>query len=144
MTEADTIEGEVRRANLLLLGLASVYFLLEWIPSFFGPYGYFIDELYYIACSEHLALGYVDHPPLSILLLRGVRAILGDSLAALRLVPALCGAALILLTGLIARRLGAGAFGQALAAGAAMVGSIYHVMFSLYSMNAVSLVLWAV
>ena len=27
-------------------------------------YGYFRDELYYIACSEHLAFGYVDHPPL--------------------------------------------------------------------------------
>jgi hypothetical protein len=51
---------------------------------------------------------------------------------------------LILLTGRIARRLGAGAFGQALAAGAAMVGSIFHVMFSFYSMNAVSVLLWAV
>jgi hypothetical protein len=27
-------------------------------------YGYFRDELYYVACSEHLAFGYVDHPPL--------------------------------------------------------------------------------
>ena len=27
-------------------------------------YGYFIDELYYLACSRHLAWGYVDQPPL--------------------------------------------------------------------------------
>ena len=27
-------------------------------------YGYFVDELYYLACSEHLDFGYVDQPPL--------------------------------------------------------------------------------
>ena len=27
-------------------------------------YGYFRDALYYLACSEHLAFGYVDQPPL--------------------------------------------------------------------------------
>ena len=31
-------------------------------------YGVFRDELYYVACGEHLAWGYVDHPPLSIAL----------------------------------------------------------------------------
>jgi hypothetical protein len=85
----------------------------------------------------------VDHPPLSIVLLRAVHAVIGDSLPALRVVPSLAGAATILMTGLIARRLGANGFGQALAAGAAMVGSIYHVTFSMYSMNAVAVLLWA-
>ena len=27
-------------------------------------YGYFRDELYYLACSAHPALGYVDFPPI--------------------------------------------------------------------------------
>jgi 4-amino-4-deoxy-L-arabinose transferase-like glycosyltransferase len=127
----------------VLLVLAGVYFLLEWAPTFAGVYGYFIDELYYIACSKHLDFGYVDHPPVSILLLRLIRELLGDSLPALRLAPALSGAALVIVTGLIGRRLGAGVFGQSLAGGAAMVGSIYHVMFGIYSMNSISLLIWA-
>ncbi len=32
-------------------------------------YGYFVDELYYLACADHLGWGYVDHPPFSIALL---------------------------------------------------------------------------
>jgi 4-amino-4-deoxy-L-arabinose transferase-like glycosyltransferase len=141
MTSTD--HHATRWANAVLLSLALVYFLLEWIPGFVGSYGYFIDELYYLACAERLAFGYVDHPPLSIFLLWLVRAVAGDSLPALRLVPSLAGAATVLVTGLLARRLGAGLFGQALAAGAAMIGSIYHVMFSFYSMNSLSILFWA-
>ena len=56
-----------------------------------GRYGYFRDELYYIACSSHLAWGYVDQPPLSLAILALVRAIAGDSMIAIRLsaIPAL-------------------------------------------------------
>jgi hypothetical protein len=42
-----------------------------------GRSGYFRDELYYIACARHLAFGYVDQPPLSILLLRLSQLLLG-------------------------------------------------------------------
>ena len=40
-------------------------------------YGYFSDEFYYLACSDHLAWGYVDHPPLSVAFLALIRAMLG-------------------------------------------------------------------
>src|SRR5213595_1374010 len=68
-----------------------------------GRYGYFRDELYYIACGRHLDFGYVDQPPLSILLLRLSEAFLGDSLFAVRLLPAAAGAVTVSLTGVIAR-----------------------------------------
>src|SRR6266576_4240882 len=80
-----------------------------------GRYGYFRDELYYIACGRHLAFGYVDQPPLSILLLRLSQVLLGNSLFAIRLLPALTGAATIALTGVIARELGGRAWAVALA-----------------------------
>ncbi len=84
------------RPHLALMGLALVYFLFLYIPGITGQYTYFIDELYYLPCADHLAFGYVDHPPLSILLLKLIRGLLGDSLAAIRLVPALAGAATVL------------------------------------------------
>jgi hypothetical protein len=136
-------DGARRTTNVILLGLAAVYFLIEYVPGVFGSYGYFCDEFYYLACADHLAAGYVDHPPLSVFLLWAVRAVAGDSLAAVRLVPALAGAAAIVVTGLMARRLGAGRFGQLLAAGAVMTSSVYHVLFSYYSMNALAMLMWA-
>jgi hypothetical protein len=42
--------------------VAAGYFALHLITS--TRYGYFRDALYYLACSEHLAFGYVDQPPL--------------------------------------------------------------------------------
>src|SRR5437899_6519865 len=69
-------------------------------------YGYFRDELYYIACGQHLAFGYVDLPPLSVLLVRLSRMLFGDSLFAIRFLPALAGAGTVALTGAIAQELG--------------------------------------
>jgi hypothetical protein len=73
---------------------------------FNGGYGYFRDELYYIACGQHLAFGYLDLPPLSALLVRLSRMLFGDSLFAIRFLPALAGAGTVALAGAIARELG--------------------------------------
>ncbi len=106
----------VGRATAILLGLAVLPILIALVATN-DSYGYLGDEFYYLACSEHLAWGYVDHPPLSILLLALSRAILVDAIWALHLLPALAVAGSVFLTGLMARRLGAGTFGQALAEG---------------------------
>ena len=108
-----------------------------------GGYGIFRDELYYVACSERLAWGYVDHPPLSIALLALERALLGDSLAALRFLPAVAGAAIVLVTGLMARELGGGRSAQALAAVCAFAAPQYLAVSHFYSMNVLEVLLWA-
>lgn len=83
---------------ILLFGLAKLSLHLATTSG----YGYFRDELYYLACANHPALGFVDHPPLSILFLWIVRHALGTSLLALRLLPALLGAAMVMLVGVMA------------------------------------------
>ncbi|MCK5366024.1 MAG: hypothetical protein KAR22_23775, partial [Gammaproteobacteria bacterium] len=55
---AATQRRPVGRATAILLGLAALTILVALARN--GRYGYFIDELYYVACSEHLAWGYVD------------------------------------------------------------------------------------
>ena len=88
--------------------LVGAKLILHLTANGLGEYGYFRDELYYIACSEHPDFGYVDHPPFSIFLLLLSRSVFGDSLFALRLLPALAGAATVLLAALMAREMGGG------------------------------------
>lgn len=126
----------------VLVGLVLLKLALHLVANTLGNYGYFRDELYYIACSQHLDWGYVDHPPLSILLLRLSRLFLGDSLFALRLLPALAGAALIWLTALLTRELGGGERAQVLAALGVFIAPICLSLHDFYSMNAFESLCW--
>lgn len=133
-----------RRAYLAdpaLISLAFATVLVHLLCS--TGYGYFRDELYAIACSKHLAWGYVDQPPLSEFILAMVGKILGYSQPALRLLPAICGGALTLLVGWIARELGGGRFAAALAATAFMIGGVFLAIDNYYSMNCFDHVFWA-
>ena len=134
--------GFLRSENLLLLSLTLIKLIFHLVTNAGGGYGYFRDELYYLACSEHLDLGYVDQPPLSIYILSVSRFLFGDSIFALRFLPAVAGAATVFLTGLIARRLGGGRTAQAIAALASIVSLIYLGMNSVYSMNSFDILLW--
>src|SRR5580765_6744252 len=66
-----------------------------------GRYGYFRDELYYIACGNHLAWGYVDHAPLIAAVAAGAHVLFGDSLFGARFFPALAHGGTVLCTGAI-------------------------------------------
>jgi 4-amino-4-deoxy-L-arabinose transferase-like glycosyltransferase len=141
--EIDT--SERRRRNVagkpfVLWSLACGVLLLHFLCN--SRYGYWVDELYFMACGEHLAWGYVDHPPLVALVAAGSRAFLGDSLFAIRFFPAVAHAATVLLTGLTARALGGGRFAQALAAIAVIVGPVYLLFGNLLTMNAFEPLLW--
>lgn len=125
--------------TLILLAFATV--LIHLLCS--SGYGYFRDELYAIACSKHLAWGYVDQPPFSEFILAIVGKVLGYSPFALRLLPAICGGAVTFLVGLIARELGGGRFAAALAATAFMIGGVFLAIDNYYSMNCFDHVFWA-
>jgi hypothetical protein len=104
-----------------------------------GPlaWGYMTDELYFLdSAARPLQWGYVDHPPLSIAVLALLRPLTGDAIFAVRVLPALLGAATIVLCGLIARELGGGRLAQGLAALAGLATPVVLAMSSYYSMNA--------
>ena len=124
------------------MGLAAGFSLVLLMASVFGPYGWFIDELYYLACAKRLAWGYVDHPPLSIAVLALIRGLVGDVMWAVRLPAALAAGATALVAALLARRLGGGAFAQSLAALCVCASPAAMVLGSFFSMNAFELLLW--
>ena len=134
-------EAPARRDFGLLLALAALRLALSMATA--RGYGIFGDELYYLACADHPAWGYVDHPPLSIALLGLWRAVFGDSLVAIRIVPAVAGAATVFLTGLIARELGGGRAAQLLAALAAFFAPFLLAVSHFYSMNGLDVAFWA-
>src|SRR5438128_1252703 len=106
-------------ATILLVALPLLKLLIHL--SVGSGYGYHGDEMYYLACADHLDWSYVDHPAVSIVVLAAARAVFGDGVAAIRIVPALTGAVTVFLIGVMARRLGGGAFAMALSMVAAIV-----------------------
>ncbi|MGA8144299.1 MAG: glycosyltransferase family 39 protein [Candidatus Acidiferrales bacterium] len=105
-------------------------------------YGFFRDELYYIACSEHLAWGYVDQPPLIALIAWISRHGFGNSLAAFRVFPALAAAVTVFLTGWLAVELGGGRLAQFVAALAILFAPLNLAFDSILTMNAFEPVFW--
>lgn len=131
---------KLRGTVAILASIAAIKLLIQLYAA--PHYGYFRDELYYLACGDHLAWGYVDQPPLIALIARATRWLLGDSLPALRLLPAIAGAATVLLTGLIARELGGRRFAQALAAMTVLLAPGFLAIDSFLSMNAFEPLFW--
>jgi hypothetical protein len=110
----DASTKAVSRNNWLVLGGFALFtFAIHLI--FYKGYGFFRDELYFIACGKHLALGYVDQPPGAPLVAWFSQKILGPTLFAIRFVPVLFATAQILLTGLTARAMGGRTYAQFLA-----------------------------
>jgi hypothetical protein len=126
----------------VLLTIGSAKLVIHLATNLAGGYGYFRDELYYIACSNHMAWGYVDQPPLSIAVLWFSRLFLGDSLFAIRFLPAVAGAVVVVLAGLMTRELGGKRYAQILASCAVIVAPLMLGMNSYFSMNSLDILFW--
>jgi len=109
---------------------------------FNNRYDYFRDEFNYLACAKHLAWGYVDQPPLIPWLARVSLITLGDSLRAIRFLPALFMSLTVVLTAEIARELGGRAFALICAAAAVIAAPIYLNDGSMLTTNCLEPLLW--
>jgi hypothetical protein len=138
-----TSKGKFNRNSLfLILGFFLFELLLHLYTNAFAGYGYFRDELYYTACSNHLAAGYVDQPPLSAFILFLSIKILGKSIFALRLLPAIVSAVIVFITGIITRRLNGRYTGITLACLAVALAPIFLGTGTFYSMNIFDWLYW--
>jgi hypothetical protein len=107
-----------------------------------GRYGYFGDELYFLAAGRHLAWGYADQPPLLPLIARLMDAIAPGSVAVLRIPATLAIVAAVVLVALLARELGGGRRAQVLAAGAVAVSPGFLATGHLLATSTFDPVLW--
>ncbi len=125
----------------ILLYLALAKLILHLVTN--GGYGYHRDELYYIACGNHLAWGFVDHPPLTPFIAKLVTSSIGSSLAAIRFLPALAGAAIVFVAGRIAKEAGGRLFAQTLTALGVLIGTNYLFFGTLLTTNVFDQLFWA-
>jgi Dolichyl-phosphate-mannose-protein mannosyltransferase len=127
----------MKRSSILLVIFVLAKITLQLSVLAQSGYDLFRDELYYLACANHLAWGYVDHPPFSIAVLSGWISITGDSLVSLRILAALIGAIPVAVVGLMTRQLGGGWKAQSLACIAVVFAPIQLGIASFYSMNVI-------
>lgn len=139
-SEAAKAHSRFTSGPAIVLYLALAKLLLHLLTA--TRYGIFRDEMYYVACSQHVAWGYVDHPPMNVFIAWFARHAFGDSLLGLRLLPAIAGAGLVWMAGQLAREMGGGRFAQSLAALAVIPVPIYLIMHHWLTMNAFEPLLW--
>jgi hypothetical protein len=135
------VEGAAQRhAFVWAVSLALVTVLIHLVTN--GRYGFFRDELYYLDCTRHLDWGYPDMAPFAPAVARVATGILGDSLRALRFIPALCSGLMVLLTGALVREHRGGRGATILACLAVMAAPVYLVNYTLFSLNVFEPLFW--
>lgn len=132
--------GGVFSGPALVLYLSAVKLIFHLVTA--TRYGIFRDELYYLACGEHLDWGYVDQPPLIAGVAWIARHLFDNSLVGLRFFPALAGAATVWITGKLVREMGGGTFAQFFAALATAAVPVYLIMHHWLTMNAFEPLIW--
>ncbi len=127
-------------AAVIVVLLAGAKLLLHLLTA--TNYGLFGDELYFLAAGEHLAWGYVDMPPLTAAQAWLARTIFGESILGIHLIPALLGAGLVVLTGILVHELEGRRAAQVLAGLAILAACVYLYIDSYLSMNSVEPLIW--
>jgi len=142
--DRENIFKQISKNDYAVLALiALIKLLILFMVNLSGGYGYFRDEFYYLACGEHLAFGYVDHPLMIALIAKGGRILFGDSIFAIRILPALASTAIVFLTGVIVKEMGGKRSAQVLASVAAFTAPIFLITGSFLSMNPFDHLFWA-
>ena len=100
--------------SAILFGIAAAVALLHLATN--NRYGFHRDELQFLSDARHIDWGFVAYPPLTPFLERIGLSIFGLSIVGLRLFSVIAQAAVILLSGMMARELGGRRLAQVTAA----------------------------
>ena len=122
--------------------ILSALFLIVLHTATNGQYGFHRDELATIDDARYLDWGYVVYPPITPLIARLSLTLFGTSLIGLRFFAALAMGVAMVITGLMARDLGAQRPAQLLAAWAAAISPVAMTIRTLYQYVALDYLAW--
>jgi Dolichyl-phosphate-mannose-protein mannosyltransferase len=111
--------------RVALFAMVGLKLGMNLVSQIVTPYEFQRDELLYAAMGDHLRLWQMDFPPFIAVAANLQRFLFGDALWALRVLPALAGAALIWVAMDVARRLGAGVRSQLLAGSVVLLSPLF-------------------
>jgi hypothetical protein len=135
-------QSEKNNLLMVIFFIAILNLIIYLITQTFFAYGFFRDELYYLACANRIQLGYVDQPPLSIYLLAVWKSLFGDAMFVIRIVPAIISSATVFMIGLFTMRLGGGKTAIIISTITYMLTPIFLGMSTIYSMNVFDFFFW--
>lgn len=111
------------RAHWIILSFAAAKLLIHLLTA--TNYGFQRDAYLYMAQARHLDWGFFSTPPLTAVMIRIHTMIWGDSLLAVRLLPALVSAVCLFLVGWLIRQLKGGSLAQILGLTAYLVSPAF-------------------
>jgi 4-amino-4-deoxy-L-arabinose transferase-like glycosyltransferase len=141
--ESGTVPAILRidRVPLAAWVIAAAYVVLELAVS--DRYGFQQDELYFLVASHHLAFGYVDQPPLAVLLAR-TTDLFGVNPTAIRILPALAGGAIVVLAARLAALFDGGRAARIIAALAVAIAPVFLAATHVGNTTPYDLLAWTV
>lgn len=131
---------EINSENLALFCFLLISLIINLFPV---QYGYFRDELYYIALSKNLAWGYVDVPPLMPFCMAIMRFFFGESLFAIHLLPAIFGVVVLILTREIVKKLGGKLLAQVITLSCLVLSPMFVIVYSWITYMSFDGLFWA-
>ena len=132
-----------KKERNIILAISVITILLHLFSNAFANYGIFRDEFYYLACSNRLDLGYVDQPPFSIYILAIIKFIFGNSIFAIRFLPAILHGAIVYLAGLMSLKMGGGKTAITISCIAVALAPEILGNHTIYSMNSFDFLFWS-
>ena len=128
--------------DLLWTGLIAIFTLVVHMATY-NTLGFHRDELLYLELGRHLAAGYWSNPPLIGFISYITQLLPGSALFTLRLFPALAGALLIIITGLMTRELGGKTYAQVLACISLAISLLFMRAFSMFQPVCFDILFWS-
>jgi hypothetical protein len=127
-------------AILVWMAVASI--LLHCLVN--NQYGFHRDEMNFIEDGRHLAWGYVDCPPFTPFVAHVAETLFGTSLVGIRFFPAVSQGLVLILTGLMVKRMGGNRWAQVIGAVGAAISPTSQSVGSLFMYVSFDFLWWVV